>query len=32
VATEEKVQRLPFMCLDDRLTAAARLEGFEVNP
>jgi len=32
VATEEKVQRLPFMCFDDRLTAAARLEGFEVNP
>jgi len=32
VATEENAQRLPVMCFDDRLTAAARLEGFEVNP
>lgn len=32
VATEENAQRLPLMCFDDRLTAAARLEGFAVNP
>jgi hypothetical protein len=32
VATEENAQRLPLMCFDDRLAAAARLEGFEVNP
>jgi uncharacterized protein len=32
VATKEKVDRLPVMCLDDRLTEAAKLEGFEVNP
>jgi hypothetical protein len=32
VATREKVDRLPVMCLDDRLTEAAKLEGFEVNP
>jgi len=32
VATEENVARLPIMCFDDRLTTAARLEGFEVNP
>jgi predicted nucleic acid-binding protein len=32
VATEEDVRRLPFMCFDDRLAAAAQLEGFEVNP
>jgi uncharacterized protein len=32
VGTEENVRRLPFMCFDDRLTAAARLEGYEVNP
>jgi hypothetical protein len=32
VGTEENVRRLPFMCFDDRLAAAARLEGYEVNP
>lgn len=32
VATEENSRRLPLMCFDDRLTAAARLEGFEVSP
>jgi hypothetical protein len=32
VGTEEDVRRLPFMCFDDRLAAAARLEGYEVNP
>jgi len=32
VATQEKVDRLPVMCLDDRLAEAAKLEGFEVNP
>ena len=32
VAAEENTQRLPLMCFDDRLTAAARLEGFQVNP
>jgi hypothetical protein len=32
VATDEKVRLLPLMCFDDRLVAAARLEGFEVNP
>ena len=32
IATQEKVDRLPVMCLDDRLTEAAKLEGFEVNP
>ena len=32
VATQEKVDRLPIMCLDDRLSEAAKLEGFEVNP
>ena len=32
VATQEKVDRLPIMCLDDRLAEAAKLEGFEINP
>ena len=32
VATEENVRRLQIMCFDERLAAAARLEGFEVNP
>jgi len=32
VATEENTGRLPIMCFDERLTTAARLEGFEVNP
>ena len=32
VATQEKVDRLPVMCFDDRLTEAAKLEGFVVNP
>ena len=32
VATQEKVDRLPVMCLDEKLTETARLEGFEVNP
>jgi hypothetical protein len=32
IATEENVRRVPFMCFDDRLADAARLEGFEVNP
>ena len=32
VATQEKVDRLPVMCLDDRLSEAAKLEGFKVNP
>ena len=32
VATKEKVDRLPVMCLDDRLSETAKLEGFEVNP
>ena len=32
VATQEKVDRLPVMCLDERLTEAVKLEGFEINP
>jgi predicted nucleic acid-binding protein len=32
VATEENTTRLPIMCFDERLTTAAKLEGFEVNP
>lgn len=32
IATEENVRRVPFMCFDDRLADAARLEGFAVNP
>jgi hypothetical protein len=32
VGTEENVRRLQFMCFDDRLAAAAQLEGYEVNP
>jgi hypothetical protein len=32
VATEENTARLPIMCFDERLTTAAKLEGFEVNP
>jgi hypothetical protein len=32
VAADENVKRLPIMCFDDRLTTAAKLEGFEVNP
>ena len=32
VATEENTGRLTIMCFDERLTTAARMEGFEVNP
>ena len=32
IATEENTDRLPIMCFDERLTTAARLEGFQVNP
>ncbi|MCF8053163.1 MAG: hypothetical protein K9L59_18150 [Desulfobacterales bacterium] len=32
VAVQEEVQKMPVMSLDDRRCAAARREGFIVNP
>ena len=32
VAVQEEVHKMPVMCFDDRLCAAARREGFIVNP
>ena len=32
VASDERPESLPFVCLDDRLRDAARKEGFKVLP